>query len=360
MDYTDILRKQMENVVDESEFSTIYDEAYNITGGISQQFTLENIFNSTLQGEPFFHNGQVIDTLKSLVIYEVRSALILSVEILSICIVIGLLKNLADGFGSKGITRLCTLICCMIIVGISLRTFQISYQLVLDTIQTMTYTMEIMLPILIGILIATGSVTSGTVLSPIMVGAVTGFSAILKNLILPAFFISVVLSLANCLTEKDYVNKLSKLIRSAAVFATGLILTVLSGVMALQGLLTETSDELLIGAVKYSMSNFIPLVGGFTSDTAELFIKCMGSIKSVVGVFGLVMVILLMSVPLLKILLVGLIYKLTASLVEPITEKKISDNLYDMGGAIFSMASILFLTSLLFVVFLSIILQIGV
>ena len=129
--------------------------------------------------------------------------------------------------------------------------------------------------------------------------------------------------------------------------------------MTLQGLLTETSDGLLINAAKYSLSSFIPIVGGFTSDTAELFIRCMGSIKSVVGVFGLVVLILMMAVPLLKIIVIGGIYKLTSALIEPVTDLKIADGLNDMGNTVISIGSVLFFTSLLFIIFLSIIMKIG-
>lgn len=359
MDYENILKEQFENVIDQDTFQGIYDNAYDITGGLSKQFTLENILNATLQGESFFQSGILIDGLKSLLLYEVKAALLISVEILSICIIAGLLSSLSEGFGSKNISRLGMMVCTIAIAGAAVSSFKISYQLALDAVSAMTYTMELMLPVLIGILLATGSVTSGTILSPLMIGAVTGFSAVIKNVILPAFYLSVILSTINCLTEKNYVNKLSKLIRSAAVFVTGLILTVLSGIMTLQGLLTETSDGLLINAAKYSLSSFIPIVGGFTSDTAELFIRCMGSIKSVVGVFGLVVLILMMAVPLLKIIVIGGIYKLTSALIEPVTDLKIADGLNDMGNTVISIGSVLFFTSLLFIIFLSIIMKIG-
>lgn len=64
---------------------------------------------------------------------------------------------------------------------------------------------------------------------------------------------------------------------------TGLILAILSGIFSVQGLLTDTSDGLLINAARYSLSTFIPIVGGFTADTVDLFLRCMRSIKGIVG-----------------------------------------------------------------------------
>ena len=47
--------------------------------------------------------------------------------------------------------------------------------------------------------------------------------------------------------------------------------------------------------------------------------RCMSSIKSVVGVFGIILRLLLLLSPLLKVLVIAVIYKITAALAEPIT-----------------------------------------
>ena len=359
MDYEKILEDQFHNVMEGEDVGEITDHASQLTEGISDSFTLENILNSAISGESFFQSQDVIDSLKDLFFYEVKGALILAVEILSICIIIGLIRSLADSFQSKGVSEISLLVCTTVIIGISVNSFRISYQLAVDSVSTMVYTMEILMPVLMGILVATGSITSGTILSPVIIGAVTGFGYLIKTIILPALFISTILSLINCLTEKNYVNKLAKLIRGAAVFLTGLILTLLTGIITIQGLLTETSDGLLINTAKYSLSTFIPIVGGFTSDTVELFLQCMGAIKSVIGVFGLIFLVLLLLIPLLKILIIAGIYKLTGAMAEPISDSKVADGLNDMGSSLVSIGAIMFFTSLLFIIFVTTIMKIG-
>ncbi len=359
MDFEKILQEQMNNVVDMDQMDEINRQASEISQGLSEQFSLENILDATLNGESFFNSGELISGLKDLLIYEVRSAMILGVEILVICIIIGLLNNLVSSFGKKSMSNVSLLVCTMIVIGISINSFKIAYELSLNCVATMVNTMEILTPVLLGILISTGSVASGTILSPILIGSVTGTGIILKKIIFPALFAATILALVNCLTEKNYVNKLSKLLRNGAVAVTGLILAILSGIISVQGLITDASDGLLINTAKYSLSTFIPIVGGFTSDTVELFLKCMGSIKSIVGVFGIITLIMLILVPLIKILIIALIYKITAAAAEPIAESKISDGLNDMGSCLISIASIMFFAALLFIIFISIIVSIG-
>lgn len=359
MDYEKILEEQMNNVVDPEQAGRISENAGRITEGLTDGFTLENIMEATLNGESIFNNQQLIDGLKSLLLYEIRAALVLGVEILIICIIIGLLRNLSSSFGKKTMSDISLLVCTMIIIGISLNSFRLAYELAIDSVTTMVSTMEILTPVLLGILISTGSIASGTIMSPVVIGTVTGTGIILKRIILPAMFAATVLALVNCLTEKDYVNKLSKLLRNAALAVTGLILAVLSGIISVQGLITDASDGLLINTAKYSLSTFIPIVGGFTADTAELFVRCMSTIKSIVGVFGIVTLVLVILTPLIKLLVIALIYKVTAAAAEPICESKISDGLNDMGSCIVSLGAVLFFAALLFIIFITVIIGMG-
>ena len=250
--------------------------------------------------------------------------------------------------------------CSIVIIGLAMANFNTIYQLTIDSMKTIAYTMDILLPILIAILISMGQVASGTIMSPLLLTAVTIFQTIIKNIVLPAVFISTVLSLINCLTEKDYVNQLSKFIRQLALFVTGIIMTLMSGIIAIQGLIAKTSDSLLIGTAKYSIDEFIPIVGGFTADTIELFIKCMGSIKNVVGLFGIILIVILILTPIIKILAISVIYKVTALLIEPIASKKLSNGIGDIGTSLVTMGAILFFASLLFIIFITSIINLGV
>lgn len=359
MNFDEVVKEQMKKIVDQEEIGSLEDYADQLSGGISDHFTLESILDATLSGKSIFQSQDIIDSLKTLLLYEVKGALIIGVEILTVCIIIGLLKNLSGSFGRKGTADIASLICCIVIVGLAMTSFQDIYEMTLDAVRTITYTMEILLPVLIAILISMGQVASGTIMSPLLLTAVTIFQTIIKNVVLPAVFLSTVFSLLNCLTEKDYVNQLSKFLRQAALFVTGIIITLMTGIIAIQGLIAKTSDSLIVGTAKYSLDAFIPIVGGFAADTVELFIKCMGSIKSVIGVFGILLILCLILTPIIKILVISLIYKVTALLVEPVASKKLASGIADVGSCLIIMGSVLFFASLLFIIFITSIISLG-
>ena len=353
------LKKQFDNIIDQEQTADLSAYASELTNGISDYFTLDEILSATLEGKSIFENQTLIDSLKELFLYELRSALFISVEILVICIIVGLLKNLSGSFETKAISDIAGFVCMISIVGITMIHFSDVYHMTVDAMKTMTYTMEILLPILIGILIAMGQVTSGTIMSPLILSVVTIFHHIIKNIILPAVFFSAVFTLLNCITEKDYVNQMAKMIRKAALYGTGLIVTIMSGIISIQGLITQTSDGLIINTAKYSLDAFIPIVGGFTADTVELFLTCMGSIKSIVGLFGIFLIITLIMIPILKTLAIAAMYKITACVIEPVASKKIAEGVSDIGTVLITLTAILFFASLLFILFITSVMKLG-
>ena len=116
---------------------------------------------------------------------------------------------------------------------------------------------------------------------------------------------------------------------------------------------------MLIRTAKFSVDNLIPIVGGFAADSLDMVLSCTSIIKNSIGIFGLIVIILLIALPLIKVLAVALVYKVTAALVEPIGNKVIADCLNEMGNTVILLAVVMFLCAVLFIIFISILISIG-
>lgn len=320
---------------------------------------VSEIIENLLTGEQLFDVNGIISNLKDLFFAEVKSSLLLGVGIVAICVIIGLLKSLATSFGEKAVSNIAIMISSCVVIALCLSSFRNTYALCVDAVGTMTHTMQILLPIVIPLLVSMGGITSGGILSPLLMGVITAFNTLLSKVVLPMLFFSAIFLLINSVTEKDYVNKLAVFIRSAAVFITGLCATFFSGITVVQGFAAESADGILINTARFSLNNFIPIVGGFAADSVDMMLRCVGIIKNAVSIFGIIIIGMLLLIPLLKLLAIVVIYKLTAILTEPIGLENISDCLNEMGNAVVTMCVVLFLTAMMFLIFIAIILSIG-
>lgn len=80
MDFDEIIKDQMKNVVDQDNLDSLSDYASNLSGGISEHFTIDKILEATLNGKSIFDSQEIITSLKELFLYEMKSALIVGVK----------------------------------------------------------------------------------------------------------------------------------------------------------------------------------------------------------------------------------------------------------------------------------------
>lgn len=358
MEYDSIIKQQLHDL-DLTELEEIMDDAAKQSNGIFSSLSTDDIIQSFLDGEPIFDSQVIMENLLDVFLMEVKAGLILGVQIISICIVMGLLKNFSNSFGEKPVSTLGTVVCSCLVITLCMKNFLLTYDSCMDVLNTMTRTMQILLPIMIPLLISMGGFSSGSVLNPVIAGAITCFNTVLQNFILPLVFLSSIFVLINSLTEKDYVGKLAVFLRKASVFFTGLAVTVFAGITAIQGLVTKTADGLLVNTARYSVDNFVPIVGGFAADSIDMVLSCAAVIKNGIGVLGILIILCLLTAPVLKILAIAAVYKITGILAGPIGSKEVSASLDEMGNSVITMAVILGLCGLMFLIFLTIIIGIG-
>ena len=106
MELQNLITEQFNNIISTEDLNTLSEDAARITGGLSKEYNISNILDTTISGEGLFNYEQLINTFKSLFLLELKSALILCVEILSVCIIIGVLKGLSTSFSSKSVSEI--------------------------------------------------------------------------------------------------------------------------------------------------------------------------------------------------------------------------------------------------------------
>lgn len=358
MDYREIISQKLAEI-NLTELENVFNENAADVSKILGNYSVEGIIENLLSGEPIFNTEQMINGVFDIFMYEVKAALMLGTEIVAIAVLIGLLKGLATSFGEKAVSNLGMIISTCFIIGLCLNNFTVTFELCRSTVNIMTKTMQIILPILIPILIASGGISSGGILSPVFAGAITTFTTVMSAAVLPSLYAATVFYMINSMTEKDYVSRLADFIKNAAIFICGLCVTVFSGLVAVQGFLAETADGLLAETTRYSASNFIPIVGGFAADSLDLALYCIRIVKNGIGLFGILALISALIIPIIKLMAVAVMYKLTAVITEPLGNKQVSECLNQMGNSVITMTVILFLTAFMFMMFITVIIGIG-
>lgn len=303
--------------------------------------------------------GEISKALISLLFKEVKSVLALVISIVAIALICSLLKNLQGAFSSKGISEIAFYACYSIIVMILSKSFLIAISVAKDVIMDVSDFMSAILPILVTMVSLAGGITEAATIDPIVMGAVIIAPKIYSNLIIPLILISFVLQFTNNLSEEHKINNLCKLVKQWIVWFQGIIITVFIALLTIRGITSNTIDAVTLKTTKFAVDNFVPIVGKAFSDAISSVAGYSLIIKNAVSGIGLLVIILIILYPVVKIVLMSFVYKIAASLVEPISDKRITSTIAAAGDSLILLLSCVLAVSLMFFVVIAIMANAG-
>ena len=124
----------------------------------------------------------------------------------------------------------------------------------------------------------------------------------------------------------------------------------------MQGITSATYDGVVRRAAKYAIGNGVPIVGGFLSGGFDLAIAGSVLIKNALGSMGITLLLFVLFEPMLLLIAVNVLMRLTAAITQPFGDSRISDFLGETADNLqYCMAGLL-LTAFLY--FLTIVLMI--
>lgn len=355
IDYSDIFRSQVEQL-DLRGMEGILG-ASGVPAEIAENFSVKEIILNMMSGEAAVEQEQIFELIKIMFFGELKSLVMLAAQLICICIAAGILGSFASGFGGDTASGMSSVICSFMAAGICLTAFYNLYEGSLNAVAAMTNLMSVSLPVIFAITAVSGGMSSAAVLSAVISSAVTAFSACVRYVLLPAVFVSGIFSVVSSVGQRSYIKKTAKSLRSVSIFGMGLCITLFTGLTAIQGIMTKSADDILMRTARYSLDNLIPFVGGFTADSLEMIITCIKSIRGGIGIAGVIILVLLLAEPLIRSLCVILIFRCTSLILEPAGGDSMYDCMGELASAASVMAALLFLSSIMFVIFFTCVLR---
>jgi len=301
----------------------------------------------------------ILNAVLSVVFKEVKSVLKLVLSIVTIAIICSLLKNLQDAFSDESISQVAFYACYALIIMMLSKSFIISISVAKEVITNISDFMSALLPVLITMISLAGGITSAAMLDPIVLGAVVFIPKVYSNIIIPMILMGFVLEFANNLSVEHKITSLCKLFKQVTIWFQGIIVTVFIGLLTIRGITSTTIDAVTLKTAKFAVDNFIPIVGKAFSDAITSVAGYSLIIKNAISSIGLIVVILILLHPLIKLILITFIYKLSAALIEPISDSRITKSLEAAGNSMILITSCVLTVSLMFFILIGIIASSG-
>jgi len=246
--------------------------------------------------------------------------------------------------------------CYTLIILLMLTGIYNVYNMAADVIRDVGRFCDVIMPVLLTLMVAVGSGASAGVYQPAVALFGTLITRIIGEIILPTFMVSLVFTVVSNLSENVRLTKMSEFFRNLSVKALSIVFMIFSAFLTVKGVTAGIADGISFRAAKFATRNYIPIIGGYLSDGMDLFLAGSVLIKNSVGAAGLMMLFIMVFLPAVRIIVYGLLMKFTASVIEPIADKRISGFLSGAGKSISILYVSLFATG--FMLFIMIMLMI--
>lgn len=321
-----------QTIIEQQEEFKIQDfikNAEKFTGEFFEDIDINEILNDAIKGE--VDNSTLLKKILNILGKEVTTNIKSLVSILAIILIHSILKSISESLENNNISKLIYYVQYILIVTVIMSNFTDIIKLVQDTTGNLIGFMNALVPLLITLMMYTGSITTSSVVEPIILFMINFIGNIIQNLIIPFVLVLTSLVIISKISDKVHIDKLSKFFKSGIVWFLGIILTVFVGVVSLEGTLSSSVDGITAKTTKAVVSSAIPVVGKILGDAVDTVLGCGIVLKNAVGLVGVVIVIGICIMPILKLFVLSVSYKLLSTVVQPIADEKIIDLLEQIG-----------------------------
>ena len=310
------------------------------TGEFFADADISEILNSAISGK--VDNSKIYKKILNILGTEVQTGIKSLLSILAIIIIHSILKSISESLENDSISKLIYYVQYIAIVTIIMSNFSDIINLVKQTSNNLIGFMNTLIPVLVSLMLYTGSITTTSILEPIILFLINFIGNLIQNILIPIILIIASISIISKISDQVQVAKLSKFLKSSTLWFLGIILTIFVGIVSLEGTLASSVDGITAKTAKSIVSSAVPVVGKILGDVVDSVLGCGIILKNAVGFVGVVIIISICIVPILKLSVLTISYKLVASISEVIADAKIVKLLDEMGDIFKILLGILF------------------
>lgn len=349
----DVINSQM----DSFNISNFIDEANKYSNDILKDIDIQELLNNAIKGE--LDTNQLLKNIFPILGTEIKEALKVMGSILIIVLIHSVLKSISDNLNNKSVAQITYYVQYILIATVIMTNFSSIITLSKEAVGNMISFIQLLFPLLMTLMLASGSVVSVNLVQPIILFIINLISNIFQSIIIPIILVGTALAIVSKISDRIQIDKLSKFLKSSSVWVIGILLTIFVGVLSIEGTLGSSVDGITAKTAKAAVSSFIPVVGKVLGDAVDTVIGCSAILKNAIGIVGVIVVIAICITPILKLAIITIIYHLTAALCEPIADSKIVSLITQMADTFKILLAILCSISVMLIIGITLVINIS-
>ncbi len=342
---SDNVEEQLENI----DFSDLEEYLNNLEYKGGQDGFFDLVYK-IVKGEYSADYSSVFDYVFKSVLSKIKSILPFFIAVIAIAILSKIISAFKSSSYTTEINKITSFVSLIAVSVFLITGFKEIFITTENVIKNLSKLSDIMSPIIITLMTASGATVSASIYKPTVVFFSNGIINVILYLVLPLIALSIVFYVISKFSTEIKLVKFAELSNSIIKWVIGISVSIFSVYLTVQGLASASHDGISLKAVKYAISNSIPVVGGFLKDGFDLMVAGSVLIKNAVGVGVVFLIINTVLSPLIFMIAFSFGLKLvsaTSGVSMEINVSELCDNF--SKGVNYLIASLLLVGFMLFI-----------
>ncbi len=325
---TEGLEQSISDILRDVDFTEIEEKIAEFDANQVKMFSLGNVKGKV---QDIINGKQAVDYATMLeVIIDVLMQLIVQYVpmfalIIGIGIIASLLGQIKSKFNEKSTSDIVHFVCFCLIVVVMATSVKRLIASTTSTIGGMQSTINVIFPIILTLMTSLGEVSSVSVFQPILAIMSTIISTVIFKVIVPIFIFSFVLNVIGHLSNNIKLDKFNSFLSSLFKWVIGITFTIFFAVISIQGITAGSFDSVSLRTAKFTVSSYVPIMGGYLSQGMDLIMASGVLIKNSIGLVGILIIISSILSPILEIAIFSLMLKAVSAILQPLNNNRITN-----------------------------------
>ena len=304
IDYDDI-QDSIDNIMDSNEAMNFGDYVQRLIKG-------QESFSITAIGSKLLAQVRV----------ELKANISTFGQIIAISLIAAIFTNLSMAFKFNQVSETGYYVTYILLFGLLITSFIGASNIAAKVISQLLDFMKALVPsYFMSVAYCSGSMTSFVFYEATLI-IITLVDLVIIKLVIPLINFYLIIVLANNLSKEDMLSRLAGLIETIIQWVLRSLLAAVIGFNTIQGLIVPVADQIKRSTF-YKATSAIPGVGGAIGGVTEVVIGSGILLKNAIGVAGLMVIIIICVLPIIKLAVVTLIYRLSGAVLQPVSDKRI-------------------------------------
>lgn len=276
------------------------------------------------------------------------------VQIIILAVLSALISSFLPVINGGQVSDMAQMVIKIVLVTILMASFTGACNVCVTTLDNCIAMYESIVPVFFTIVMAVSGSMTGAAYYEVILLMITIINSIYKNVLVNFVRIYILFSVADMITGKEQFSKMCELLSGAVRLSCKATMAVFSGIGCIKGLINPASDAYKKNML-YKSLKLVPVAGGSLEAVSQVVMGAGTVIKNSVGVAVIIALVAVCAVPIIKLTVLTVLYKVTAAFIEPVADKNFVRVVNAAGSAIGLLTVITVMTVTMFILMTAII-----